>query len=80
MRPIEGARSHHHYTKLCRFCERFQDFFGVAIRFDFGKQARDLAVRTNYKCCTFDAHHFLAVHVLFFNNTVGVGYFLVCIR
>ena len=56
-----------------------QDFFGVAFWFDFGEDLQELLVGADYECCAFDAHDFLAVHVLFLEDTKLIDDFFVYI-
>ena len=56
--------------------QRSQNFFRVAFGFHVVENLRDLAVFDNERG-TRDAHHHLAVHVLFLHHSVLVGDVLV---
>src|SRR5690348_12928231 len=56
--------------------EVLQHFFGVAFGFDLGEDVRDAAVGTYDESSAFDAHHFLAIHILFFHDSEGIRDFL----
>jgi len=54
-----------------------QHFLGVAVGFHVIEDVGDLAVGADDKSCARDAHHFLAVHVLFFDHPESIANFLV---
>jgi hypothetical protein len=49
----------------------------VAVGFDLGEDAGDLALGINDEGSALDAHHLFAVHVLLFDHAVGVADFLI---
>ena len=52
----------------------------MAFGFDLVKHAVNLPIGADDKCRAFDAHHFVAIHVLFFHHSEGIADFFVHVR
>jgi hypothetical protein len=52
----------------------------MSLGFHVVEDVRDFAVRTDDEAGARDAHHLLAIHVLFFDNAKGIANFLVYVR
>ena len=45
-----------------------KNLFGVPLRLDFGKDFHQLLIGTDEECGPLNANHFLAIHILLFEN------------
>jgi hypothetical protein len=64
-------------SRLRRLFHVRQNLFGVDVGRYFFEDVLDFAVRADYERGASNAHHFLAIHILFLKNTEGDGDFFV---
>ena len=60
--------------------QRLQHFFGVTGRLDLVEYFRDFALFVDQECRALDTEVLLAVHALFFPDTVGLRYGVIDVR
>jgi hypothetical protein len=71
-----GQQSALHCALACLF-QICQYFVGVALGLHLCKNMLDLAIRPNNESGAGNAHHFLAIHILFLQDSIGFGDLLV---